>query len=172
MEINKLNLSARAKSSLISAGFISLEDLRGITDAELRSIKNVDEDQASEIRLLLQDRVIVQSNKVPGTVYFVSETISHKIGCYRLEAAMVSGRGEFNFVGIADSKTEKESKLVSSFFFRANCKKLLRRAGFEEFDYSTYDYLISYQDLFHVGVTDVLTLPTIVSLCSNVRERY
>lgn len=97
----------------------------------------------------------------PGQVYTVSRGKSGMIGVYRLESQMLPGNGKFEKTGIGSDRNAKEATNTAFNFLKANGTRI---SG--SISTATKDYIINYQDLQGIGMTEKLALPTLVALCS------
>lgn len=97
----------------------------------------------------------------PGQVYTVSNGKSGMIGVFRLEAQMLPGNGNFTKTGIGTSRESKEASDTAFNFLKANGQRI---SG--QISTTNKDYIINYQDLQGIGITNKLALPTLISLCS------
>ena len=83
------------------------------------------------------------------------------IGVFRLESQMLPGNGKFERTGIGTDRDAKESSNTAFNFLKANGNRI---SG--SISTTTKDYIVNYQDLQGIGMTDKLTLPTLIALCS------
>ena len=97
----------------------------------------------------------------PGQVYTVSRGKSGMIGVYRLESQMLPGNGKFEKTGIGSGRNAKEATNTAFNFLKANGTRI---SG--SISTATKDYIINYQDLQGIGMTEKLALSTLVALCS------
>ena len=97
----------------------------------------------------------------PGQVYTVSRGKSGMIGVFRLESQMVPGSGKFERTGLGSDRDAKEATNTAFNFLKANGKRISRSIST-----TNKDYIIGYQDLQGIGMTDKLALPTLIALCS------
>ena len=97
----------------------------------------------------------------PGQVYTVSQGKSGMIGVFRLESQMLPGNGKFERTGIGSDRECKEASNTAYNFLKANGNRI---SG--SISTTTQDYIINYQDLQGIGMTDKLALPTLIALCS------
>lgn len=97
----------------------------------------------------------------PGQVYTVSNGKSGMIGVFRLEAQMLPGNGNFTKTGIGTSRESKEASDTAYNYLKANGQRI---SG--QISTTNKDYIINYQDLQGIGITNKLALPTLISLCS------
>ena len=83
------------------------------------------------------------------------------IGVFRLESQMLPGSGKFERTGLGSDRDCKESTNTAFNFLKANGKRI--SGGIST---ASKDYIINYQDLQGIGMTDKLALPTLIALCS------
>ena len=97
----------------------------------------------------------------PGQVYTVSRGKSGMIGVFRLESQMLPGNGKIERTGLGSDSKCKEAVNTAFNYLKANGNRI---SG--SISTSTKDYIINYQDLQGIGMTEKLALPTLVALCS------
>ena len=97
----------------------------------------------------------------PGQVYTVSQGKGGMIGVFRLESQMLPGSGKFERTGIGSDRECKEATNTAFNFLKANGKRVSNSIST-----TTKDYIINYQDLQGIGMTNKLALPTLIALCS------
>lgn len=97
----------------------------------------------------------------PGQVYTVSHGKSGMIGVFRLESQMLPGNGKFERTGLGSDRDAKEATNTAFNFLKANGKRI---SG--SISTTNKDYIVGYQDLQGIGMTDQLALPTLIALCS------
>lgn len=97
----------------------------------------------------------------PGQVYTVSQGKSGMLGVFRLETQMLPGNGKFNRTGIGSDSKCKEAADTAFNFLKANGNRI---SG--SISTTTKDYIINYQDLQGIGMTNRLALPSLIALCS------
>ena len=97
----------------------------------------------------------------PGQVYTVSRGKSGMIGVFRLESQMLPGNGKFERTGLGSDRDAKEATNTAFNFLKANGNRI---SG--SISTTNKDYIIGYQDLQGIGMTDKLALPTLIALCS------
>ena len=97
----------------------------------------------------------------PGQVYTVSRGKSGMIGVFRLESQMLPGNGKIERTGLGSDSKCKEAVNTAFNYLKANGNRI---SG--SISTSTKDYIINYQDLQGIGMTDKLALPTLIALCS------
>ena len=97
----------------------------------------------------------------PGQVYTVSQGGSGMIGVFRLESQMLPGNGKFDRTGLTYSRDSKEATSTAFNYLKANGNRI---SG--SISTVAKDYIINYQDLQGIGMTEKLALPTLIALCS------
>ena len=97
----------------------------------------------------------------PGQVYTVGQGKSGMIGVFRLESQMMPGNGKFERSGLGSDGKCKEAANTAFNFLKANANRI---SG--SISTTTKDYIINYQDLQGIGMTDKLALPTLIALSS------
>ena len=97
----------------------------------------------------------------PGQVYTVGQGKSGMIGVFRLESQMMPGNGKFERSGLGSDGKCKEAATTAFNFLKANANRI---SG--SISTTTKDYIINYQDLQGIGMTDKLALPTLIALSS------
>ena len=102
----------------------------------------------------------------PGQVYTVSRGKQGMIGVFRLESQMLSGSGKIERTGLGGDSSCKEAVNTAYNFLKANGRRI---SG--SISTSTKDYVINFQDLQGIGMTNKLALPTLITLCSIALDR-
>lgn len=74
---------------------------------------------------------------------------------------MLPGSGKFERTGLGADRDAKEATNTAFNFLKANGKRI---SG--SISTTNKDYIIGYQDLQGIGMTDKLALPTLIALCS------
>jgi len=97
----------------------------------------------------------------PGQVYTVSQGKSGMIGVFRLESQMLPGNGKFDRTGLNSDGKCKEAANTAFNYLKANGNRISGAIST-----TTKDYIINYQDLQGIGMTEKLALPTLIALCS------
>lgn len=97
----------------------------------------------------------------PGQVYTVSQGKSGMIGVFRLESQMLPGNGKFDKTGLGSDGKCKEAANTAFHYLKANGKRISGNVST-----TLKDYIVNYQDLQGIGMTDRLALPTLISLVS------
>lgn len=107
------------------------------------------------------DTLIPEGLGTPGQVYTVSHGKSGMIGAFRLESQMLPGNGKFDKTGLGSDVKAKDAVNIAFNFLKANARRISGSISTTD-----KDYIINYQDLQGIGMTDKLALPTVISLCS------
>ena len=102
----------------------------------------------------------------PGQVYTVSQGKSGMIGCFRLESQMLPGSGKLERTGIGADRECKEASNTAFNFLKANGSRISGCIST-----TTKDYIINYQDLQGIGMTNKLALPTLIAVCSIALQK-
>ena len=97
----------------------------------------------------------------PGQVYTISQGKSGMIGAFKLESQMLAGNGKFTRTGIGADRECKESSDTAFSFLKANSSRISGQVST-----TTKDYIVNYQDLQGIGMTNKLALPTLIALSS------
>ena len=97
----------------------------------------------------------------PGQVYTVSRGKGGMLGVFRLESQMLPGNGKIERTGLGSDSKCKEAVNTAFNYLKANGNRI---SG--SISTSTKDYIVNYQDLQGIGMTDKLALPTLIALCS------
>ncbi|WP_366924741.1 protease Lon-related BREX system protein BrxL [Metallumcola ferriviriculae] len=106
-------------------------------------------------------KLIPEGLHKPGQVYTVSRGKSGMIGVFKLEIEMVTGSGKFERTGIGSDREAKESIDTAYRYLKANSKNISGTIST-----ATKDYLMHFQDLNGIGITNQLALSALVALCS------
>lgn len=106
-------------------------------------------------------KLIPEGMTNPGQVYTVSHGKSGMIGVFRLESQMLPGNGKFDRTGLGSDRDCKEATNTAYSYLKANGGRISGAISV-----SAKDYVINYQDLQGLGMTNSLALPTLIALCS------
>ena len=151
-----LEMRRRVKEQLKKLGGMEFYDV---------NFSYIDLDDMSEHYVSVQEqgggKLIPEGMCNPGQVYTVSRGKSGMIGVYRLESQILPGNGKFDKTGIGSDRSAKEATNTAFNFLKANGNRI---SG--SISTATKDYIINYQDLQGIGMTETLALPTLVALCS------
>lgn len=97
----------------------------------------------------------------PGQVYTVSPGKSGMIGLFRLESQILPGNGKLTCNGIGADREARESTQNAFNYLKANSNH-----NSQSISTTNKDYIIQYQDLQGIGMTNKLSLSTLIALCS------
>lgn len=97
----------------------------------------------------------------PGQVYTISQGKSGMLGVFRLESQMLPGSGKFERTGIGSDRECREASNTAFNYLKANGNRISGTIST-----TMKDYIINYQDLQGIGMTNKLALPTLIALCS------
>ena len=97
----------------------------------------------------------------PGQVYTVSHGKSGMIGVFRLESQMLPGSGKFERTGLGSDTKCKEATTTAFNYLKANANRISGSISITQ-----KDYIINYQDLQGIGMTQKLTLSSLIALAS------
>ena len=97
----------------------------------------------------------------PGQVYTVSPGKSGMIGLFRLESQILPGTGKLTCNGIGADREARESTQNAFNYLKANSNHIS-----QSISTTNKDYIIQYQDLQGIGMTNKLSLSTLIALCS------
>ena len=113
------------------------------------------------VREQASNKLIPEGVSKAGHVYSVAESVSGKIGTYKLETGMIEGHGKFYIRGMGSNTNVKETIKIAFDFFKANAKQI---SG--AIDVKNKEYIIQIHDLMEFGHSKQLTLASLVGLCS------
>lgn len=106
-------------------------------------------------------KLIPEGMSNPGQVYTIARGKSGMLGVFKLESQMLPGNGKFDRSGIGTGTKAKEAANTAFNFLKANSNRI---SG--SISTTTKDYIVNYQDLQGIGMTDTLALPTLIALTS------
>ena len=106
-------------------------------------------------------KLIPEGTCNPGQVYTVARSTSGKFGVYQLESQILPGKGSFTRTGLGSERAVKEAVDAAFNYLKANGSRISNSIST-----TARDYIVNYTDLTGVGMTEKLTLPTLVALCS------
>lgn len=156
LELRRRVKEQMKKLSFIEFGRVDFSYIDLQTDHE--RFVNVPEQRSSTL--------IPEERNNPGVVYTVSTNVFNTIGVYQLESRMIEGSGKFERTGLGSAKIFKEATATAFNYLKANAKNISSNISTE-----SKNYIIDYDDLRNVGMTDKLALPTLVALCSIALAR-
>ena len=150
------NLNQRVKEQLKKLGGMEFYDV---------NFSYVDNDTFEEKYVSVPEQgvgtLIPEGILNPGQVYTVGQGKSGMLGVFRLESQMLPGNGKFEKSGLGSDTKYKESANAAYNFLKANANRI---SG--SISTTSKDYIINYQDLQGIGMTDKLALSTLVAICS------
>lgn len=111
-------------------------------------------------------KIIPEGLGKPGHLYTVSHGKSKMVGVFKLETQMVSGNGKFERTGIGSDMKVKESMDTAFRYLKANSRHISGTIST-----ISKDYLIHVQDINGIGMTDQLTLASLIALCSAAMNK-
>ena len=97
----------------------------------------------------------------PGHIYTVSRGKSGMMGVFKLETQISSGSGKFERTGLGSNSQAKEATDTAFKYLRANGNSISASVST-----TTKDYVVNVQDLNGIGMTNRLTLATLIAICS------
>ena len=97
----------------------------------------------------------------PGQVYTVSHGKTGMVGVFRMESQMLPGNGKFERTGLGTEREAREATNTAFNFLKANASHISGTIST-----TTKDYIVNYQDLQGIGMTNKLALPTLIALAS------
>ena len=97
----------------------------------------------------------------PGHIYTVSRGKSGMMGVFKLETQISSGSGKFERTGLGSNSQAKEAMDTAFKYLRANGNSISASVST-----TTKDYVVNVQDLNGIGMTNRLTLATLIAICS------
>lgn len=156
LELRRRVKEQMKKLSFIEFGRVDFSYIDLQTDHE--RFVNVPEQRSSTL--------IPEGRNNPGVVFTVSTNVFNTIGVYQLESRMIEGSGKFERTGLGSAKIFKEATATAFNYLKANAKNISSNISTE-----SKNYIIDYDDLRNVGMTDKLALPTLVALCSIALAR-
>ena len=83
------------------------------------------------------------------------------LGVFRLESQMLPGTGKFERTGIGSDRGPKEATNTAFNYMKANANRISGTIST-----AAKNYIVNYQDLQGIGMTEALALPTLIALCS------
>ena len=106
-------------------------------------------------------KLIPEGLSNPGQVYTVSHAQLGMIGVFRLESQMLPGNGKLERTGIGSDSKSKEAANTAFNYLKANANRISASIST-----TAKNYIVNYQDLQGIGMTDKLALPTLIAICS------
>lgn len=106
-------------------------------------------------------KLIPEGMNKPGHVYTISRGKTGMVGVYKLETQMLPGNGSFIKTGIGTDRDAKEASDTAFRYLKANGNQIS-----QSISTTLKDYIVNYQDLNGIGITNKLALPTLIAICS------
>lgn len=106
-------------------------------------------------------KLIPEGMNKPGHVFTISQGKTGMVGVYKLETQMLPGNGRFERTGIGSDREAREATNTAFNYLKANSNTI---SG--SISTTTKDYIVNYQDLNGIGITNRLALPTLIAICS------
>ena len=106
-------------------------------------------------------KLIPEGMGKPGSVYFVGKNKGDMIGCFHLETQMMPGNGKLTMTGLGSNAVIKQGPNTAFNYLKANGNSI---SG--QISTTTKDYIVAYQDLQGIGMTESLALPTLIAISS------
>jgi len=111
-------------------------------------------------------KLIPEGLQKPGHVYTVARGKSGMIGVFKLETEVTAGTGKFDKTGLGSDRLAKEAVDTAYRYLKVNSKNISGSISL-----LTKDYLMHIQDLNGVGMTDALSLASMIALCSSAMNK-
>ena len=151
-----LEMRRRVKEQLKKLGGMEFYDV---------NFSYIDKDTFEEFYVSMPEqsggKLIPEGMCNPGQVYTVSQGKSGMIGVFRLESQMLPGNGKFERTGLGSEREAREATNTAFNFLKANANHISGTIST-----TTKDYIVTYQDLQGIGMTNKLALPTLIALAS------
>ncbi|MBR3213050.1 MAG: protease Lon-related BREX system protein BrxL, partial [Methanosphaera sp.] len=157
-EILKLSLEnrRRVKEQLKKIGGMEFYDI---------NFSYIDNDTLEEKYITVKeqgvDKIIPQGILKPGHLYTVGQNTEGKLGAYKIETEMTTGTGKFKCTGIGSKKEINEAVQTAYNYLKSNSNIISNQISTKN-----NDYLMQVQDINNIGMTDELSLATLIGLCS------
>ncbi len=111
-------------------------------------------------------KLIPEGLQKPGHIYTVARGKSGMIGVFKLETEVTAGTGKFDKTGLGSDRLAKEAVDTAYRYLKVNSKNISGSISL-----LTKDYLMHVQDLNGVGMTDALSLASMIALCSSAMNK-
>ena len=111
-------------------------------------------------------KIIPEGMNRAGHVYTVARGKSGMIGTYKIETEVINGSGKFDKTGLGSDREAKEAIDTAFKYFKANSKSI---SG--SISVTARDYMMHVQDIGGIGMSNELSLASLVGLCSGVMNR-
>lgn len=151
------------------------EQLRKITPGEFSDVDlgyidlETEEEHIVSLPEVASGTLVFDGYEAPGHVYGVGQSVTGKIGIYRIENKLLDGTGTLSFKnveGLARAPKSVKDSITAAFnYFKQNSKKIIA-GSYENFDYSLY-----FNDLQGKGICDEISVAEVVGLFSGLAGR-
>lgn len=111
-------------------------------------------------------KIIPEGMNRAGHVYTVARGKSGMIGTYKIETEVIDGSGKFDKAGLGSDREAKEAIDTAFKYFKANSKSI---SG--SISVTARDYMMHVQDIGGIGMSNELSLASLVGLCSGAMNR-
>ena len=111
-------------------------------------------------------KIIPEGMNRAGHVYTVARGKSGMIGTYKIETEVINGSGKFDKTGLGSDREAKEAIDTAFKYFKANSKSI---SG--SISVTARDYMMHVQDIGGIGMSNELSLASLVGLCSGAMNR-
>ncbi|MBQ0065225.1 MAG: protease Lon-related BREX system protein BrxL, partial [Firmicutes bacterium] len=109
--------------------------------------------------------IIPKGMNKPGHVYTVGFGKNGNPGTFKIECEALDGNGKFQVNGVS-GKEPKEACDIAYKYLKANSKQIS-----QSISVNTKDYLLQVQSLNGVPMTEHLSLPLLISMCSSALKK-
>lgn len=106
-------------------------------------------------------KLIPEGLNKAGHLYTIARGKSGMLGTYKIETEMAPGTGKYICTGIGSTREAKEASETAYRYLKANSKSISGMIST-----TTKDFMLHVQDLNGVGITNSLSLVSLVALCS------
>ena len=104
-------------------------------------------------------KLILKGMCISDQFYTVSHCKSGMFSVYRPELQMLPGNGKFDHTGLGSDHVCREASNTAISFLKANRNRISGTIST-----TTKDYIVNYQDLQGIGMTNKLVMPTSIAL--------
>lgn len=124
--------------------------------------KSEDKEEYVTVKEQVGSKLIPEGLIKPGHLFTIGKTLDGKLGIYKIETEVRSGKGGFKPLGIGSKKEVNESVNMAYEYFKSNASNITKQMSYQD-----KDFTLQFKDLNGVGFTKHLTLATYISLCSS-----
>ena len=157
-EILKISLEnrRRVKEQLKKIGGMEFYDI---------NFSYIDNDTLEEKYITVKeqgvDKIIPDGLLRPGHLYTIGANNEGKLGAYKIETEMTPGTGRLKPTGIGSKKEVTEAVNTAFNYLKSNSNIIS-----SQINTKNNDYLMQVQDVNNIGMTEELSLATLIGLCS------